>query len=451
MRTGAGRAKENFRHYITYRRINRDLSKNKALSDNPSCLFIIPDEKLPLKSVHLGVSSIAAHILNEGRFRSHAINTSLVNEEEIRYLLKRYRYKYVFITVCTGHGQQEAVHLIAELIKNVSRSTKVVVGGPHVTVTGADTIKNCEYVDYLIVGEGEESVLELLSCARVDEIKGLIYRDGDNIIINDKRPLNMDLDALPLPIRDIYIRGDWKEHAIITSRGCAFKCNFCCSSKIWKHRIRLRGICEIDRELSMLVSTMRRNEYVVINDDLYNFSKDRTIELCEVFRKYRIRYFVMGIRADRVDAEIARKLSESGCMGCGVGIESVDNDSLKMMNKQETFEQIARGCRLLMDRDIDVCGQFVIGNVGDTLETVKRSIEFGKRLHIASFGPIEVLPGTKLGEYVIQNNLMFPEPYSVTGLSGPRKAVPIPFETSIFPLADRIKAIHLADEAGFLV
>ena len=73
-------------------------------------------------------------------------------------------------------------------------------------------------------------------------------------------------------------------------------------------------------------------------------------------------------------AEIARNLSESGCMSCGVGIESVDNNSLKTMNKHLTFEQIERGCKLLMDNNIEICGQFIIGNIGDTLETVKKSV-----------------------------------------------------------------------------
>ena len=447
------RAKDKFRHHITYSRINNEfedyLSKNKTISDNPSCLFIVPDRESPVNSVHIGVSSIASYIFSKGKFDSHAINTSLFNDEEIEYLLKRYRYKYVFITMLSG--QEETVYSISELIKNLLDDVKVVVGGPHVTVTGNDAIKNCSYIDYLVVGEGEEPALELLNGFKVDEIKGLIYRDElNNIVINAERPLNMNLDTFPIPRRDIYIRSNWKEHVILTSRGCPFKCNFCCSSKIWKHRLRFRSISEIDKELSMLVPTMRKDEYIVINDDMFNFRKERTVELCNVFRKYDVKYFARGIRADRVDAEIARNLSESGCMSCGVGIESVDNNSLKMMNKYLTFEQIERGCKLLMDNNIEICGQFIIGNIGDTLETVKKSIEFGKQLHVASFYPIYVLPGTALEEYVIKNNLMLPEPYLVTGLTGPRKTAYIFFETSIFPLEDRIKAIRLTDEAGFL-
>jgi radical SAM superfamily enzyme YgiQ (UPF0313 family) len=93
-------------------------------------------------------------------------------------------------------------------------------------------------------------------------------------------------------------------------------------------------------------------------------------------------------------------------MSCGVGIESVDDTSLRMMGKHIRFEQIERGCKFLMRHRIDICGQFIIGNIGDTLETVKKSIEFGKKLHLASFYPIYVLPGTALEKYVKDNNLL---------------------------------------------
>lgn len=200
-----------YRYYSSYSRINFEdyLSKNKTISDSPACLFIVPDRESPLNCVHIGLSSIASYIVSEEKFDSHAINTSLFNDDDIEYLLNRFRYKYVFITML--YGQEEAVYSMAELIKKNCNDVKVVVGGPHVTVTGKEAIKNCKYIDYLVVGEGEEPALELLSGFKVDEIKGLIYRDElNNIVINAERPLNMDLDTFPIPIRDIYIRSNWK-------------------------------------------------------------------------------------------------------------------------------------------------------------------------------------------------------------------------------------------------
>ncbi len=149
--------------------------------------------------------------------------------------------------------------------------------------------------------------------------------------------------------------------------------------------------------------------------------KKRTLKLCDIFKKLDIKYFVRGIRADKVDSDIAMALKDSGCFGCGVGVESVNDSSLKMMNKNVRFDEIERGCKLLMENGISICGQFIIGNIGDTLETVKRSIEFGKKINVASFYPIYVLAGTELEDYVMKNKLMLPNPYKVNGLKGQKK------------------------------
>jgi radical SAM superfamily enzyme YgiQ (UPF0313 family) len=120
------------------------------------------------------------------------------------------------------------------------------------------------------------------------------------------------------------------------------------------------------------------------------------------------------------------------------------------MRKHLTTEQIEEGCNCLIRYDIPISGQFIIGNIGDTLESVKKSIEFAKILHNPSFYPIYVLPQTHLEKYVKEKNLLFKEPYVVTGLKGKKKTAHIFFETDIFPLEDRIDAILLADSYGYL-
>jgi radical SAM superfamily enzyme YgiQ (UPF0313 family) len=349
-------------------------------------------------------------------------------------------------------GQHEHVISISELIKSVDPKIKIVIGGPHIAISKYEMLEKSSDIDYLIVGEGEKTALELLENAPLAEIKGLIYRDPNEAIIeNPDRPFTENLDEFPAPDLDIYLRTNWLEYPIITSRGCVYKCNFCCSSKIWKHKLRFRSIESIEKEIFQIKKRLGRNDHIIISDDFFNFKKERTLKLCDIFKKFGIKYFVRGIRADKVDSEIAAALKVSGCIGCGIGVESVDNSSLKMMNKNVRFDEIERGCKLLMENGISICGQFIIGNIGDTLETVKRSIEFGKKISVACFYPIYILPGTELEDYVMKNKLLLPNPYKVDGLKGQKKNdAYIFFETEIFPLADRIKAMHLADEAGFL-
>jgi radical SAM superfamily enzyme YgiQ (UPF0313 family) len=377
----------------------------RKISDPADCLFIIPDRVDPLNCIHVGISSIAAYIYEKGGFKSHALNTSLFTDNEITELLTNHYYKYVLITMI--YGQEEMVKSLTSIIKSIDSRIKIVVGGPHPTVTREDILKKDKNIDFLVVGEGEKACLELLSEVSLSNIKGLIYRNAEGkIVINPNREYIENLDEIPSPKLDIYLKQQWQEYPIITSRGCVYKCNFCCSSVIWKHKLRLKSIGKIEQEIFQIVKIMTPKDYIVISDDFFNFYKERTLELCEVLKKFNLRYFVRGIRADKVDDEVAYALKSSGCMSCGVGIESVDDTSLRMMGKHIRFEQIERGCKFLMRHRIDICGQFIIGNIGDTLETVKKSIEFGKKLHLASFYPIYVLPGTALEKYVKDNNLL---------------------------------------------
>ncbi len=413
---------------------------------NVDNLFIIPDRSMPLNCVHIGISSIAAYIYSKG-YNSRALNTSLFADEDIKEILKS-GYNYIFVTMIDG--QTDDIYHLARLVKSVSPNTKIVVGGPHITVTGTKELEMCEHIDYLVVGEGEDTVLELLQNKPVAHIKGLIFRNEGEIVINEHREFIENLNMYPSPKRDIYLRTNWSEHPIVTSRGCLYGCSFCCSAKIWNHNCRFLSVTKVEDDIKSIVRIVKKNEIIVISDDFFNFDKTRTIELCEMFKKYQIKYFARGLRADKVDDNVAKALKDSGCVGVGIGIESFDNSALKMMRKHLTTEQIEEGCNCLIRYDIPISGQFIIGNIGDTLESVKKSIEFAKILHNPSFYPIYVLPQTHLEKYVKEKNLLFKEPYVVTGLKGKKKTAHIFFETDIFPLEDRIDAILLADSYGYL-
>ncbi len=188
---------------------------------------------------------------------------------------------------------------------------------------------------------------------------------------------------------------------------------------------------------------------VKINDDLFNLSPKRTYELLGVLRRYPFPYFACGVRADRIDEDIAKEMRRSGITGCGVGIESADPFALKVMNKSETIGEIEEGIRHLQNCGIHVCGQFIIGNRGDTLASVQKSIDFARKLalHSARFYAAVLYPGTPLTGYVQANHYQLSEPVWVTKDS---PSTGIYFETPEFPLADRIEAIRCAYDAGFV-
>jgi len=190
---------------------------------------------------------------------------------------------------------------------------------------------------------------------------------------------------------------------------------------------------------------------VSINDDMFNMRRDRTLALMKIFKSYPFRYFPRGMRADRLDAETAKAMREAGVVGTSIGIESADNESLRLMCKGETIEEIERGIRHLRDNGIGIVGQFIIGNIGDTLETVKKTIDFAlrHRFEDVNMSCAIPFPGTALREYVLRNNLMLDQPHHFDRRIDGGNTV-IYFETPSFPLADRIMAVELAVAAGLL-
>ncbi len=240
--------------------------------EKASCLFIIPDREAPLNCAHVGISSIASYIYEYGRFNSQGINTCLFSDAEIKELIQKNQYEYVFITMTTG--QHEHVISISKLIKSVDAKIKIVIGGPYIAITKYEMLEKSSDIDYLIVGEGEKTALELLEKSPLAGIKGLIFRDENGAIIeNPERPFTENLDEFPAPKLDIYLRTNWLEYPIITSRGCVYKCNFCCSSKIWGHKLRFRSIESIEKEVFQIIKIMGKNDYIIISDDFFNFKK----------------------------------------------------------------------------------------------------------------------------------------------------------------------------------
>jgi radical SAM superfamily enzyme YgiQ (UPF0313 family) len=304
-----------------------------------------------------------------------------------------------------------------------------------------------DQIDMGVIGEGEQTCYEILCGRDPANIRGVVYRDNGLVVKNESRQFFESLSNLPLPLRDVYLKDEWNIHSILTSRGCPYRCHFCSSSRIWGSRIRFRPIEQVDQELQWIYDNGDHSLLVVINDDMFNLKRDRTLALMRILRKYPSSYYARGVRADRIDAEIAGEMKASGITGCGVGIESADNESLHMMQKNETIEDIERGLRYLRANGILVCGQFMIGNIGDTLETVRKSVEFAKKLDSARFYSACLYPGTPLTEYVLANNYALDKPDFVTDDS---PSTGVYFETPAFPLADRIKAIKLAYDAGFI-
>jgi len=158
---------------------------------------------------------------------------------------------------------------------------------------------------------------------------------------------------------------------------------------------------------------------------------------------------VRGLRADKLTLDLVKKMHKAGCSHVAIGIESANPEMLKRMGKNETIEQIQHGIQMLRSVHIDVVGQFMIGNPGETLSTVKESIRFVKQNDIrAVFSTAVPFPGTQLWDYIQNHGRFLIEPdCTLFERIEPR----IIFETPEFSKAEVLEAIRLVEEAGVRV
>jgi len=405
---------------------------------------IILNENFP----HLGLAYIAAILERQG----HQVTILDVNLEGEKKTERFLQSGYDFIGLsATSFTFNQAVET-ARKIKVSNNDVITVLGGPHVPI-GMETTLESPHLDYAIHGEGELTILELTELLEknrkpkprvLSAIKGLIFRDGGRVVANPKRARIDNLDKLPFPAFHLFHMDKYAIYPLLTSRGCPFGCSFCAVKAIWgtawRHRNPENLIQEIDHARKRYNWEKKPFNFM---DDSFNVSPDRVINLCDLIisRGMNIQWFTHGLRADKVPLDLAYKMKEAGCIGVSVGIESASNDVLKKIKKKETIEDISQGCQNLARAGIRTEAQFMIGNPGDTLETVKESIEFAKRHHFYRVGFYLALPypKTELWDYVKEKGWFLREDYTQFHhfLSHPV------FETPDFSAAERAKAYAL--------
>ncbi len=423
----------------------------KDLPTAPQVLFVNPDSGFTAERiVHQGISSIGAYLEQQG-IQSHALLTSCSSDDDMAQAISQYRYPYVGFHIASYDPCLAVVRQLTQMVRQLHPEVVLLAGGPHATLAADRLFGEIPEIDIAVQGEGEETCFEILSGKPWSDILGITYKTGENLFTNPRRRNFKNLKVLPPPLRDIYLHADWTAHSLSTSRGCPHRCHFCIGGRIFGPATRFRPLHQIEEELAWLYENGDHSLVVSINDDMFNLWKERTLKLMEIFKRYPFTYFPRGMRADRLDDEVVRAMRDAGVVGTSIGIEAADNEALRAMEKGETLEQIESGIQHLRRYGIGIVAMFMIGNVGDTLESIQKTIEFSQRyqfedLNISCAIPF---PGTALEEYVTANYLWLKNPVTVYP-DATNGSTTIYFETPQFPLADRIKAVELVYQAGML-
>jgi len=318
---------------------------------------------------------------------------------------------------CLTPGRKRAID-IAALAKSFNPGTITVLGGAHPTIMHRQLLENYGEIDVVVIGEGEHALLEIADGVDFDRISGLAYRDGSGRPVKTAaRAYRTDLDDIPFPAWHLLdlsrypARSDGRiglvngvdiekepRISVIFSRGCTGHCDFCSTWWIWRGW-RRRSAKNMADELELLVSRHGIRSFCFA-DDAMTIDRQATIELCDEILARGLRIaFTITTRTDCVDPEMLRKLKAAGCYVVNFGIETGSARLLESMCKENDIETAERAIQMAQDSGISVTALIIVGNVGETEETVRETVEFLKRSkpdNIGSVGGLWVLPGTKL-------------------------------------------------------
>jgi len=248
---------------------------------------------------------------------------------------------------------------VNQYIKDTHPNSKRLVGGPHATCAPNDFV---EHFDKIVVGEGERAILSALQ--------------GGSPKILSKIPIQ-NLDQIPYPARHLvpikeYHRRVNGRHStgIITARGCPFSCAFC--SKVWGTGVRFRSAENILGEVEKCLTEHDISAFS-IRDDTFTLNRKRLMDTLNGFKKLDIVWRCLT-RVDQVDKENLTAMKDAGCTQIVYGLESGNQQILNNLRKGTTVKQNIEAVRLTMEAGIETKTAVIVGNPGETWETVQDTI-----------------------------------------------------------------------------
>ncbi len=267
---------------------------------------------------------------------------------------------------------------------------RIVVGGINITLYPKESLsRRC--FDYGISGEANESLPRLVACLEgglsVATVEGLVYRSGDEVVVNPPSRSLVSFDAYPFPARHLlpnhlyssFISQRKNYTIVLTSTGCPFECSFCA---INRQAFRHRSVQNVADEVERCYKDFNVREVDFFSSSFFS-SRPFVLEFCrEIVRRGIKVEWSCRSRVDQVDEEVLGAAFLAGCRKIYYGIESVSSEVLSSIAKGVDIGQVRKAVKLTREAGISTLGFFMVGNPGDTRESIMATIDFAKELEL---------------------------------------------------------------------
>lgn len=321
--------------------------------------------------------------------------------------------------------------------KECNPAVVTVIGGPHVTVNPESAFAEKGVVDFAVLGEAEETIVELLNHVKKksdlprDQIKGLMYIGENGVKVKtEKRGVVKFLDKIPMPAYHMfpmekYHSYGWfnlgrKFSTMITSRGCPFKCTFCQSSQqaqFW----RQRSAENVFKEIKLLYEQYGIR-HIYFQDDEFCVNHQRVIDICNKIRESKMDLVWECLtRVNHVDDELLSAMASGGCKTILFGVETGYDEGFKKINKPITREMVVNAVRIAQKYGIMTRVTFIMGFPWEGKEEMRQTIDFAKEVNadLTYFNVLNPYPETSIYNEIIEKNLFEqPENYDMHIIHG---------------------------------
>jgi anaerobic magnesium-protoporphyrin IX monomethyl ester cyclase len=351
------------------------------IEPNWGLLYLASSLKKNNKSVHLLDFNIYDYVKYEK-------SNEFITYNEIKTILKMQQFKIVGISSITRchHRALE----IAKICKKVNPNCKIVLGGIHFSFIPEETVKNYDFIDAVICGEGEVAFVDFVNkyndIKQWKNIEGIVFLDKNRKIFNNKSfNIIKDLDSLPIPDYSLWPSDIPLIPRIYTARGCVGSCDYCVVNNFFNSKYRRRSLKKVIEEIKYLNKEMNINEFL-IGDLCFPSSENDAKNFCKLLEENELNIkWWCQTRLEYIDRNTLYYMKKSGCVQIGIGIESGNEEILHKVNsiktnKNQTIKSIEKICEMIKEFNILVQGYFIIGLPNENIDTCIETIKLLDRL-----------------------------------------------------------------------
>ncbi len=340
----------------------------------------------------LGLLYIASYLIKKG-VEVKLFDAQLSGADDKALLKEIESYQPTVVGCPTFTISLDYTYKCFNIVKKYNSEIVTITGGPHASLRAQEMINECDYLDYVVLYEGEKTFFNLLRgiIKKVNNIPNVVARNGSYY---DARDRITKLDELPFPARHLLPDRVYKKNksiSLITSRGCPYKCRFCVTPNLLGSKVCFRTP---ENVLEEIIQCIDKYNISIIHfwDDTLTINNQRVSKICNLIKSLNLKWDCY-IRPDTVNYKTLKTMKNAGCFWVRFGVET-GNENFRLRLKggrcyDRKFFQIVDWCN---DLGILSSASYILGFPHETEDDVYNTIKFSQKLKTWTAGFYKFTP-----------------------------------------------------------